>query len=1791
MCMEAGSYMTLDPRRSTLKKDRLVHPSQQQQQKGSRIVAASKLFENATATHSGSSNHHQQVSVYQVNSNSTSSWPRPKQQQTMLTTAAASESSRPVQAPTSLLQHNASSSARMMELITPPPPTHSRLPPDGHEFPPEYREPSKAVLQSEILSRKSSASSTGSIDRAFVNAAGKAAPPFMRHDEHSIKSVRAKIAMFSNSNSVDGGMGSGGGGSVGGGMGMAKGNQASNSQHNLRSSSSTSLTSSLTRSLTQGDVRFDQDPSSSSSSSGGGGGKTCITSGGAKSYPHSRGGASSSGGTAGAAAAAVPGIRAIAEKSISQVDLSSNDLKGGDSLSSRHHQHHHNHHPILSRVSSTEDKKKLHGAAGVSAASGIKNGGGGVGGGRPPFGARSQSLLEIGGGGDMHLTSPPPPSQPKNTTSRSFPRPAVSDSNRSQSSSALLPAATACHSPAKDQTATGLAAIRRQSSNPNLIEARRRNTLTKMKGLVIPESSESQPSPSPAKALLTTPPWKTGGAGGGVGGSNAAAANTLPKYSPAFKRKPFTIYSSAEDKTSSKSSSSSSSKPASSATKHGSSLTSSSPPAKTSSPSKVKSSPSKSSRFSHEKGTGASSSKPSTQQSRSAGAKRVAGATAAGAKSDGIDSDNDSAVSSARSSLSHSSSLSPPQSPHLNDRKQAREATISEDAPDSEAPAKTIAKGLAQAADEWNAAAAESAMNNPKNSSVVTDSVDHSSPPSGEEAAAAVQPSKERRSISSTRTPLPLGKPASRSSSFTIAERKKSFEAMNSRLLSGDSRKGSQHSSQDSIATVKSFSCISSSRRNSKDTFDSAAAAGSGCAFGEETINANRRSSNGGGSSSKAADLMHEGSRVTTPTSLNRCSDAIIREMDNETSHPSSPPPPPPTKSVSRTNSIKSDRSSVRGGAAAAVGTGATGDKKFNKLAQFSSFDGSGKDSSSSSRPDRPKDLNIGLDLGKKMSAKSPGSKNIKELAEKWESRSSVSESVPATPSTLTTSPSSAMHASPPTTTAAVMSSAAAAGTCFSRRSTQDTLVLSPMGSARTSREEQVQKFVQDLDAAWRSPNGSGGNGGAGSCSSKSSLYMPEEASEWQSITSPTPAAPSSVRSLNATPTNAPHILQHSTPLSSLQPLPSPSSSSGPTPPAAVPVDRKYSVPAYPHHHQDGNSSGGAGGGGNGVKMRDKTNSIPSRPSSLIETGGPEMKELKVFEIGNLGDGGRGHHHHHSVGHHHHHHHHPNSGSTSRGSSQADLLDVGIPDTPKSPLTGSSSGELLDVFSKSVSGSGMMIMGGGGEGSSSLGSGNGSGGGGNGGNAAGGGGSGNGNSGCGGGNGGNGSSTSGSTSSGGRRCVSVNDIRRAFEKAEQSLASSVKGGGNGSGNGMSPSHNRMSSLDSTASDESSIPTPSHNYYGSVSSLISGRNENLKDNYGSITSLASSTSLISPQELQGLIDEANQSLEESGTPSHEIMVIVLHREFTAGSIGITLAGGADYESKDITVHKVIPGTLADRDGRIQKGDRVLSINGRSTKGVTHREALSILKAPRTEVVLVLSRSRSVTPAEGAYGVGGGDRADYAAYNYINMSSSGRPPKILESPLDSKSLLSDLKFVDVPRGSPVTVILKKEGTGLGFSLEGGKDSPLGDRPLTIKKIFTGGAADKNGTLKVGDEIISVNNTDCTRMSRIEAWNFMKKLNDGTASLVVRHKLSSNEQPTAAAAASSSSSAASEVTNAAKAATAAATAAASSDVTAGAATAAASASGPKAKKDMGSIPVASSSNVAVAEQSSPTKFEAKR
>ncbi|XP_072756294.1 LOW QUALITY PROTEIN: uncharacterized protein Bbg [Anoplolepis gracilipes] len=301
-----------------------------------------------------------------------------------------------------------------------------------------------------------------------------------------------------------------------------------------------------------------------------------------------------------------------------------------------------------------------------------------------------------------------------------------------------------------------------------------------------------------------------------------------------------------------------------------------------------------------------------------------------------------------------------------------------------------------------------------------------------------------------------------------------------------------------------------------------------------------------------------------------------------------------------------------------------------------------------------------------------------------------------------------------------------------------------------------------------------------------------------------------------------------------------------------------------------------------------------------------------------------------------------------------------------------------------------------------------------------------------------------------RRSASVTDMKRALDASPVHSQSQCPGG----------THNRFPSLDSSVDESIGTETDVDRCYG--------------EQFGSISSLASSTSLISQQELAQLVEEA--SLEEA-RGAHDVIVVLLHKENPTGSVGITLAGGADCEVKEITVHRVLTHSIADKDGRVQRGDRILSINGRSTRGLTHRESMAVLKQPRSEVVLVVSRARI---EEGC-----------------KLRSRTASVETIVEGLETNGNVEDTAW-----GPPSTVAVYKDGAGLGFSLEGGRDSPLGDRPLIIKKIFTGGAAEKTGALKAGDQLLEVNGNDVTRMSRIEVWSLMKKLHDGEVNLLVRH-----------------------------------------------------------------------------------------
>ncbi|XP_062998644.1 pro-interleukin-16 [Elgaria multicarinata webbii] len=234
------------------------------------------------------------------------------------------------------------------------------------------------------------------------------------------------------------------------------------------------------------------------------------------------------------------------------------------------------------------------------------------------------------------------------------------------------------------------------------------------------------------------------------------------------------------------------------------------------------------------------------------------------------------------------------------------------------------------------------------------------------------------------------------------------------------------------------------------------------------------------------------------------------------------------------------------------------------------------------------------------------------------------------------------------------------------------------------------------------------------------------------------------------------------------------------------------------------------------------------------------------------------------------------------------------------------------------------------------------------------------------------------------------------------------------------------------------------------------------------------SLLTPEELEKLMEEVKTLDEATLKQLSDIHVTILHKEEGAG-LGFSLAGGVDLENKVMTIHRVFPSGLAFQEGTIQKGDEVLSINGKSLKGATHAEALEILrKARHPRQAVVVTRK----PKE--------------RENSPNVSVDSSASMGSETSTDSTS--EDLIF---------TVTLEKTSAGLGFSLEGGKGSIRGDKPITINRLFKGVATERSPAVQPGDELLQVHTHLMQGLSRFEAWNIIKTLPDGPITAILKRK----------------------------------------------------------------------------------------
>uniref|UniRef100_A0A3Q3W1C2 Uncharacterized protein n=1 Tax=Mola mola TaxID=94237 RepID=A0A3Q3W1C2_MOLML len=204
------------------------------------------------------------------------------------------------------------------------------------------------------------------------------------------------------------------------------------------------------------------------------------------------------------------------------------------------------------------------------------------------------------------------------------------------------------------------------------------------------------------------------------------------------------------------------------------------------------------------------------------------------------------------------------------------------------------------------------------------------------------------------------------------------------------------------------------------------------------------------------------------------------------------------------------------------------------------------------------------------------------------------------------------------------------------------------------------------------------------------------------------------------------------------------------------------------------------------------------------------------------------------------------------------------------------------------------------------------------------------------------------------------------------------------------------------------------------------------------------------------------------------------------LGFSIAGGVGNQhvpgDNSIYVTKIIEGGAAHKDGRLQIGDKLVTVNASCLEEVTHEEAVAALKSTPDVVYLRVAKHTSLfindnfppPDVTNSYS----PHQDNHISPYLSGSQSVSPAPLTTprySPLPRAMTGED----DMPR-EPRRVVLQRGSTGLGFNIVGGEDG----EGIFISFILAGGPADLCGELHKGDRILSVNGVDLSSATHEQA-----------------------------------------------------------------------------------------------------------
>ncbi|NXB81607.1 MPDZ protein, partial [Donacobius atricapilla] len=199
---------------------------------------------------------------------------------------------------------------------------------------------------------------------------------------------------------------------------------------------------------------------------------------------------------------------------------------------------------------------------------------------------------------------------------------------------------------------------------------------------------------------------------------------------------------------------------------------------------------------------------------------------------------------------------------------------------------------------------------------------------------------------------------------------------------------------------------------------------------------------------------------------------------------------------------------------------------------------------------------------------------------------------------------------------------------------------------------------------------------------------------------------------------------------------------------------------------------------------------------------------------------------------------------------------------------------------------------------------------------------------------------------------------------------------------------------------------------------------------------------------------------------------------ADSLGVSIAGGVGSPLGDVPIFIAMmhPNGVAAQTQKLRVGDRIVSICGTSTEGMTHSQAVNILKNASGTIELQVVAGGEVSVVTGQQ-----QDPPTSSLSFAGLTSAG--------------IFQD----DLGPPQYKTITLDRGPDGLGFSIVGGYGSPHGDLPIYVKTVFAKGAAAEDGRLKRGDQIIAVNGQSLEGVTHEEAVAILKRTK-GTVTLTV-------------------------------------------------------------------------------------------